>query len=214
MTAKRGIHKQVKVALGFKPSQSDKEILKKCKAAISRFCKPCWELKYCPYGPLVEQFPTLPPIRTEAITHNERLKGILKNKKLGDGRKLDAGRKKLFTKQVKTFNAKDYPEEIPEAIQDMACNIFGHICPVVFSAEGFTETSSERRRGRYIPFATKIRVVRRDNHTCQHCGKHLRDDEVEFDHVIPIARGGSSEEHNIRLTCFDCNREKTDRVEL
>lgn len=20
-------------------------------------CKPCWELKYCPYGPLVEQFP-------------------------------------------------------------------------------------------------------------------------------------------------------------
>lgn len=20
-------------------------------------CKPCWELKYCPYGPLVEYFP-------------------------------------------------------------------------------------------------------------------------------------------------------------
>lgn len=24
-------------------------------------CKPCWELKYCPYGPLVEMFPG-PPI--------------------------------------------------------------------------------------------------------------------------------------------------------
>lgn len=24
---------------------------------IKRVCKPCWELKYCPYGPLVEQFP-------------------------------------------------------------------------------------------------------------------------------------------------------------
>jgi hypothetical protein len=21
-------------------------------------CKPCWELKYCPYGPLVEFFPS------------------------------------------------------------------------------------------------------------------------------------------------------------
>jgi 5-methylcytosine-specific restriction endonuclease McrA len=55
-----------------------------------------------------------------------------------------------------------------------------------------------------------MRVVRRDNHTCQHCGKQLKDDEVEFDHIIPIVKGGSSEEHNIRLTCFDCNRDKSD----
>ncbi len=24
---------------------------------IKAVCKPCWELKYCPYGPLVEEFP-------------------------------------------------------------------------------------------------------------------------------------------------------------
>ena len=24
---------------------------------IKSVCKPCWELKYCPYGPLVENFP-------------------------------------------------------------------------------------------------------------------------------------------------------------
>lgn len=24
---------------------------------VSSVCKPCWELKYCPYGPLVEEFP-------------------------------------------------------------------------------------------------------------------------------------------------------------
>jgi HNH endonuclease len=27
---------------------------------VKALCKPCWELKYCPYGPLVEQFP-IPP---------------------------------------------------------------------------------------------------------------------------------------------------------
>jgi 5-methylcytosine-specific restriction endonuclease McrA len=59
-----------------------------------------------------------------------------------------------------------------------------------------------------------MRVVRRDNYTCQNCGKHLLDTEVEFDHVIPVSKGGSSEEHNIRLTCFDCNRSKSDHVDL
>ncbi len=24
---------------------------------VKAVCKPCWELKYCPYGPLVEEFP-------------------------------------------------------------------------------------------------------------------------------------------------------------
>ena len=26
---------------------------------VKAVCKPCWELKYCPYGPLVEEFPLL-----------------------------------------------------------------------------------------------------------------------------------------------------------
>jgi 5-methylcytosine-specific restriction endonuclease McrA len=85
---------------------------------------------------------------------------------------------------------------------------------VFFAAEALTETEEKWRRGRHISFKTKVRVVRRDNHTFQHCGVHLRDDEVEFDHIIPISKGGSSEEHNIRLTCFDCNRDKSDKVAL
>jgi hypothetical protein len=92
--------------------------------------------------------------------------------------------------------------------------VFGHICPVVFVAEELTETSEPRRSGRYIPFKIKMRVVRRDNYTCQVCGKHLLDNEVEFDHIIPASKGGSSEESNIRLTCFKCNRDKNDLVEI
>lgn len=127
---------------------------------------------------------------------------------------LDDVRRLWFQDQIDNFDEDDYPEEIPEVFINAQCNIFGHICPVYFAAESITETSQERRRGRYIPFKTKIRVVRRDNYTCQHCKKHLRDDEVEFDHIIPISKGGSSEEHNIRLTCFDCNRGKSDNVAI
>ena len=125
-------------------------------------------------------------------------------------RPLDSARRALFEKQVKEFNPDSYPESIAPIFRDGECNIFGHICPVFFAAEEITETKTERRRGRYISFSVKMRVVRRDNHTCQHCKMHLRDDEVEFDHIIPISKGGSSEEHNIRLTCFKCNRDKSD----
>jgi hypothetical protein len=279
-------------------------------------------LKYCPYGPLVEQSPLLPVERSEAAAHNEYLKKCLASGRLGDitpltterremlerwlgdesiltaqawhticneqleariaaspdplgelerrfsselppieeyrvsydwnrdvdferlspaDRKtlnikirerkaeirrilrngiddsqspLDVARRALFEKEVSGFDENEFPEQIPKVISDGSCNIFGHICPVFFAAEAMTETTTERRRGRYIQFSTKMRVVRRDNHTCQHCGKHLRDDEVEFDHKIPISRGGSSEEHNIRLTCFDCNRDKTDKIDI
>jgi hypothetical protein len=125
---------------------------------------------------------------------------------------LDPVRRAWFEQRVDSFDPHEHPSKIPAKFIDGLCNVYGHICPVFFAAEAATETSEERRRGRYISFATKMRVVRRDNHTCQHCGKHLRDDEVEFDHIIPVSKGGSSEEHNLRLTCFDCNRDKSDEV--
>jgi hypothetical protein len=178
------IDPRIKKLLGFKAKDPDDEVLAKWKKASNRVCKPCWELKYCPYGPFVEQSPLLPLTREEA------------------------------EQEMIYVEPNEFPEEIPKEIAEMSCTVFGHICPVVFVAEGFTETSECRRRGRYIPFKIKMRVVRRDNYTCQHCGKHLLDNEVEFDHIIPISKGGSSEESNIRLTCFDCNRDKSDIVEI
>jgi hypothetical protein len=213
-TGRVPIHREIKRRLGYKVSEPDSEILKHWKAISTRACKPCWELRYCPYGPLVEQSPLLPPKRSEAVQHNEYLKRCLETGKLGDGRAVDPGRRRLLEQEVTTFRPRDYPETIPAAIDEMQCTVFGHICPVVFSAEGFSETAQGRRTGRYIPFRTKMRVVRRDNHTCEHCGKHLKDNEVEFDHVIPLAKGGSSDEHNIRLTCHDCNRDKSDKIDL
>jgi 5-methylcytosine-specific restriction endonuclease McrA len=79
---------------------------------------------------------------------------------------------------------------------------------VFFVNEPFTETEERRRIGRRIPRHIMMRVVRRDNNQCQLCGKVLKDDEIEFDHIIPVALGGSSEEQNLRVACFDCNRSK------
>ncbi len=206
------IDSKIKTLFGFEPDQPDEEVLSKFKGSASRVCKPCWELKYCPYGPWVEDSPLLPLTRNEAEEHQEYLKECLRSGVVGSGKSLDSTLRRMFKGEIDDFNPEDYPEEIPEEITEMECTVFGHICPVIFIAEDFTETAEPRRRGRYIPFQIKMRVVRRDNYTCQICGKHLLDNEVEFDHIIPISKGGSSEEHNIRLTCFECNRDKSDQV--
>lgn len=124
---------------------------------------------------------------------------------------LEAARRLWFQKRVDEFDADDHPESIPQVFEEGCCNVFGHICPVFFAAEGMTETEQERRIGRRnLPFATMMRIVRRDDYRCQHCKEPLKDDQVEFDHIIPVSKGGSSEEHNLRLTCYDCNRDKRD----
>jgi hypothetical protein len=173
-------------------------------------CKPCWELRYCPYGPVVEEFPLMPPLRPEAEKHNAYLRKCLKTGRMADGRAMDRTKRSDFKKMLSEYDPSDFPETIPPILEEMSCRVFGHLCPVYFVAEPFTETAELRRLGRSIPFPIRLRVARRDNYTCQGCGKHLKDDELEFDHLIPISLGGSSDEHNLRLTCIECNRKKSD----
>ena len=69
-----GFSPGIKVLLGFAPDTDDKIVKKDWDERTKHVCKPCWEFKYCPYGPLVEQFPLVPSTRQEAIEHNEFLK--------------------------------------------------------------------------------------------------------------------------------------------
>jgi len=120
---------------------------------VKAVCKPCWELKYCPYGPLVEQFP---------LRHQS----------------------------------------------EMHCRIFGHDCPVFYVAEPLTETKEPRNISRTIPRSVQFRVLKRENQICSVCGSPVQDKDVEFDHIIPWSKGGSSDESNVRLLCRPCNRKR------
>src|SRR5262245_55351663 len=113
------LHPEIKRCLGYEANDDDREVLKHFKALSARVCKPCWELRYCPYGPLVEQSPLLPPTRDSAIEHQEYLKESLKTGKLADGSSLDPKRRKWFKREVETFNPKKYPESIPSVIAEM-----------------------------------------------------------------------------------------------
>lgn len=97
--------------------------------------------------------------------------------------------------------------------KDFGCRIFGHICPVYLVAEPFTETKVMRNITRNIPLVTKLKVMRRDNCVCALCNENIPDDKINFDHIIPWSKGGSSDTNNIRLLCADCNKSRGNRFE-
>src|SRR5438876_1425979 len=93
-------------------------------------CKPCWELRYCPYGPLVELFPGI-----SENTNFEEMKQLYKEPL----HNLSTGKCKteedvwsevyrLFYLDPTTWDKlREYDPE------DISCKIFGHTCPVFLS---------------------------------------------------------------------------------
>jgi 5-methylcytosine-specific restriction endonuclease McrA len=53
-------------------------------------------------------------------------------------------------------------------------------------------------------------VYLRDGGRCKHCGVGA---DLEFDHIIPVAKGGGNTENNIELLCKSCNAKKSARIE-
>ncbi len=66
-----------------------------------------------------------------------------------------------------------------------------------------------------IPAALRQRVAEASRFRCGYCltSQRIIGPLLEIDHIIPEARGGSSEEANLFLACPMCNSHKGDRQE-
>lgn len=67
----------------------------------------------------------------------------------------------------------------------------------------------DQRRREKISEEVRVFVWRRDEGRCVHCGS---DERLEFDHIIPVSKGGSNTARNIQLLCEFCNRSKSDKI--
>ena len=93
-------------------------------------CKPCWELKYCPYGVLVEYFPLYPPGDKDwdFESWHECYERTVK----------EAASPSVKTPQdiVEIFSRLSISN--PDTLSDLAyyepkdvgCRVWGHVCPV------------------------------------------------------------------------------------
>jgi DNA-directed RNA polymerase subunit M/transcription elongation factor TFIIS len=71
------------------------------------------------------------------------------------------------------------------------------------------KVSSDEKRSRRITQEVKDKVWRRDEGKCVECGSN---ENLEFDHIIPLSKGGANTYRNIQLLCEPCNRKKLDKI--
>ena len=60
-----------------------------------------------------------------------------------------------------------------------------------------------------IPEDVKLLVWERDHGKCVKCGSNV---ELQYDHIIPVSKGGASTPENLQILCGRCNRAKSDSV--
>ena len=59
----------------------------------------------------------------------------------------------------------------------------------------------------HIPDDLKQFIWQRDGARCRQCGATA---ELQFDHIIPVAKGGATTAENLQILCGPCNRRKSD----
>ena len=74
-------------------------------------------------------------------------------------------------------------------------------------------TFSDFTKRQRLLMTSKLResIKKRDNYTCCNCGNSIYNEPnllLEIDHIIPVAKGGYTEENNLQTLCWKCNRTK------
>jgi 5-methylcytosine-specific restriction endonuclease McrA len=104
-----------------------------------------------------------------------------------------------------------------ELANDIVTELMGANFLVEGSAETTEQTATLAQRvaksngfgNRHISDATKRAVWERDGGKCCGCGGV---ENIEYDHKVPVSKGGNSDESNIQLLCRPCNRAKRTKL--
>lgn len=77
----------------------------------------------------------------------------------------------------------------------------------------FTAFAKEQRS--LMTSKLRQKIKERDKYTCQYCGNSINQEPnllLEIDHIIPVSKGGLTEESNLQTLCWRCNRTKSDKL--
>ncbi len=65
-----------------------------------------------------------------------------------------------------------------------------------------------------IPSEARTYVFNRNNHQCQSCYTiDLTAKNLQIDHIVALAQGGTNDLSNLQTLCAKCNREKSAKID-
>ncbi|HKM54075.1 MAG TPA: HNH endonuclease signature motif containing protein [Isosphaeraceae bacterium] len=70
-------------------------------------------------------------------------------------------------------------------------------------------TWQDRLANRRVPDSMRAAVLVRDGGRCRRCRRAIN---LEMDHIVPISKGGKTEESNLQTLCGRCNRAKSRKL--
>ena len=74
-----------------------------------------------------------------------------------------------------------------------------------------TNKARSKRPHKYGLYKFRFEIFKRDNFKCQYCGSGVVDGaRLAVDHIIPIAKGGTTNAENLITSCYACNLGKRD----
>lgn len=103
----------------------------------------------------------------------------------------------LLLNKVHKYSIANADEKISPEITQNAFEIFG------------IDNNSPKFERQTISDDIKMFVWQRDKGKCSNCGSQ---ENLEFDHIIPVSKGGSNIARNIQILCEKCNRIKGAKI--
>ena len=94
------------------------------------------------------------------------------------------------------------------ALRNALCVIFdgrlGRANPSKY-VKDFIRKNSRTKRVKLQP-SLRFKILHRDQYRCQACGATAANGaELHVDHILPVSKGGTNNESNLRVLCSECN---------
>lgn len=78
-----------------------------------------------------------------------------------------------------------------------------------------TAAAAAKAQRRLMTRKLREYIKTRDNYTCRMCGNSTYVEPnllLEIDHIVPVSKGGKTEENNLQTLCWKCNRTKSNKL--
>lgn len=117
-----------------------------------------------------------------------------------------------YCKECNRKRVKEWKKNNPNKVKEMKEKYKNSIAGKLWQQNYYKRYYLEVRKFKNSKYGIRFDVFKRDNFTCQYCGRKAPNIILELDHFIPKSKGGKDCLENYKTSCFECNRSKFNNI--